>query len=343
MEIFNNIFSVPSVGGEKNLFTVAKCTSDYNMHNVTHGVALEKYRSTYNQENNSIKADPKYTSVKNGDLSIPSDSPAVGKAKELANFTTPGEPADMGAFKSSDPRPLPLRDLPFVTSVQVMDFAYGDTTPRTVTVTATKSGVKIPFVIAKTNEATYLEVTPSKGVIESGKPVKLTVRINPEKFEVARINNTVFLIRTPDGASRPVTISADSSKCKKLLAKDRKNVLFADVKSKGKVTEFEFDVKKAGYYYVMLYGKSGSGTATVHIDGKKAFSGKIRFSYKAPYGKIDSKAYFNIPTRPSGRNLPFKLTAGKHKFKVVFSTNYTPEKAALMNNDAELLPSAWVK
>jgi hypothetical protein len=108
MEIFNNIFSVPSVGGEKNLFTVAKCTSDYNMHDVTHGVALEKYRSTYNQENNSIKADPKYTSVKNGDLSIPSDSPAVGKAKELANFTTPGEPADMGAFKSSDPRPLPL-------------------------------------------------------------------------------------------------------------------------------------------------------------------------------------------------------------------------------------------
>ena len=341
MEFFNNIFSLGSVGGAKGLFTVAKSVSDYNFHNTAGGLSIEEYRKTYNQEKHTLSGDPKYTSAADGIFTLASGSPAIGAGRVIDNFTAAGS-VDMGAFQSSNVQPLPLRDLDFVTSVQAVDFAFGDTAPRKIRLTATGKNVCIPFTIARTFEAEWLKVTPEKGVIESGKPVTLTVSVVPEKFRTARINNTVFLVRTPDGSSRPVTVSADTTRCEKLLKENRKNVLFAEVKNGKRTTEASFDVKKPGYYFLMLYGPSCKGNANIYLNGKKIYKAKISHSYQGLNKPAGTKYYFNLSQRQN-KNVPVKLQAGKNSFKIVYDVNYTPDAAALISNSDEIMQATWVR
>ncbi len=341
MEFFNNIYSLNAVGGANGLFKVAKAVSDHNFFNVPGRTSLDDYHKTYNQEHKSLTGDPKYASDKDGDFNLASGSPAIGAGKVIANFTADGS-VDMGAFQTSEKRPLPLRDLDFVTSVQAVDFAFGETAPRKIRLIATGKNVRIPFTIARTFEADWLEVTPAKGVIESGKPVTLSVRVIPEKFTSARINNTVFLVRTPDGSSRPVTISADSTKCEKLLKNDRKNVLFSEVRNGRKTTEATFDVKKPGYYFLMLYGQPARGKATIYINGKKAYVTKITPSYQGVLKGGVVKHYFNVSQRPN-KNVPIKLQAGKNNVKIVYSVDYKPERAALITTCDEIMHASWIR
>ena len=341
MEFYNNIFSTRGIGGANGLFKVAECKSDYNFHNAEANLPLAEYHKLYKQELNSVAGDPKYVSAANANFTLSPDSPAIGAGRVIDNFTA-ADSVDMGAFQSKALKSLPLRELPFETSVQVLDFAYGDTAPRKIQLTATGKNVKIPFSIARTFEAEWLEVTPAKGVIESGKPVTLTVRIVPEKFRTARINNTVFLVRAPDGASRPVTISADSSKCEKLLKENRKNVLFAEVKNGKRTTEVEFEVKTPGYYFLMLYGKPGKGNATVYLNGKKLYAAKVAAPYQGLNFAPDTKYYSNLSKR-SKKNEPLKLAAGKNSFKIVYNTDYKPEAAALINNSDEIMQASWIR
>ena len=341
MEFFNNIYSLRGVGGAPGLFKEARCVSDNNFFNSPYALPLSEYRKTYKQEHKSLSGDPKYVSIKDGNFNLASGSPAIGAGKVLANFTADSG-VDMGAFQTSVKTPLPLRDLAFVTSVQAVDFAFGDTAARTITLTATGENVRIPFTVARTFEADWLEVTPAKGVIESGKPVTLSVRVVPEKFTSARLNNTVLLIRTPDGASRPVTVSADSTKCEKLLASDRKNVLFSDVKNGKRTSEFSFDVKKPGYYFLMLYAQPGRGNATIYLNGKKLYVTKITPSYQAINRPDGEKFYFNISNRPN-KNAPMKLKAGKNNFKIVYGIDYQPERAALISSCDEIMHAPWIR
>jgi hypothetical protein len=168
MEFFNNIFSLNNVGGANGLFKEAKSVSDHNFFNPESPLTLENYRKTYDQEHNSLAGDPKYVSVKDGNFFLSPSSPAIGAGKVLDNFTADSG-VDMGAFQTSDNKLLPLRELEFVTSLQAVDFAFGDTAGRKIKLTATGKNVRIPFTIARTFEAEWLEVTPSKGMIESGK------------------------------------------------------------------------------------------------------------------------------------------------------------------------------
>jgi hypothetical protein len=163
----------------------------------------------------------------------------------------------------------------------------------------------------------------------------------PEKFRSARINNTVFLIRTPDGSSRPVTVSADSTGYEKLVRNDRRNVLFSEVINSKRTTEVSFNVKKPGYYFLMFYGKSGRGNATIYLNGKKLYSTKISPSYQGINNRA-AKFYFNLSNRQN-KNMPIKLAAGKNDFKIVYTTDYKPEKAALITSCDEIMPAAWIR
>ncbi|MBO5644056.1 MAG: right-handed parallel beta-helix repeat-containing protein, partial [Lentisphaeria bacterium] len=340
MEFFNNIFSLNNVGGANGLFKEAKSVSDHNFFNPESPLTLENYRKTYDQEHNSLAGDPKYVSAKDGNFFLSPSSSAIGAGKVLDNFTADSG-VDMGAFQTSENKLLPLRELDFVTSLQALDFAFGDTAGRKIKLTATGKNVRIPFTIARTFEAQWLEVTPSKGVIESGKPVTLSIRVVPEKFRSARINNTVFLIRTPDGSSRPVTVSADSTGYEKLVRNDRRNVLFSEVINGKRTTEVSVNVKKPGYYFLMFYGKSGRGNATIYLNGKKLYTTKINASYQGINNKA-AKFYFNLSNRQK-KNMPIKLNAGKNDFKIVYNTDYKPEKAALITSCDEIMPAAWIR
>ena len=172
--------------------------------------------------------------------------------------------------------------------------------------------------------------------------VTLTVSIVPEKFRIARVNNTVFLIRTKDGSSRPVTVSADTTKCDKLLKENRKNVIFANVKNGKRSTEVSFDVKKEGNYFLMLYGKQVVGNATVYLNGKKIYTAKITHSYQRVNKPEGTKHYFNLSKRKK-KNEPLKLKAGKNTFKIVYTADFKPEAAALITNSDEIMQASWVR
>ena len=338
---FNNIFSVSNVGSGDAWFREAQSVSDYNFYNASAGLTVEECRKTYNQENNSLSGTPKYVSAADGNFSLASDSPAVGAGRVIDNFTA-SEGVDIGAFQSADVKPLPLRELDFVTSVQAVDFSSIDAASRKIQLIATGKNVNIPFTVARTFEADWLEVTPKSGVIKSGKPVTLTVSIVPEKFRIARVNNTVFLIRTKDGSSRPVTVSADTTKCDKLLKENRKNVIFANVKNGKRSTEVSFDVKKAGNYFLMLYGKQVAGNATVYLNGKKIYTAKIAHSYQRVNKPEGTKHYFNLSKRKK-KNEPLKLKAGKNIFKIVYTADFKPEAAALITNSDEIMQASWIR
>ena len=91
----------------------------------------------------------------------------------------------------------------------------------------------------------------------------------------------------------------------------------------------------------MFYGKSGRGNATIYLNGKKLYSTKLNPSYQGINNRA-AKFYFNLSNRQK-KNMPIKLNAGKNDFKIVYNTDYKPEKAALITNCDEIMPAAWIR
>ena len=339
----NNIYAMrESFGSANGLFKEANCESDYDLVFNPTGFDLATLRKDFNREHHGVEGDPQFVDAANGDFTLKAGSPAIGKGCTIPNFM-PQKSVDIGAFQSGKSLILPLRPVAFKTDAAIVNFKTDFSAEKSVVVSTDCPKAKIPFTIAKTMEADWLEVSPARGVITKDNPVTLKVKINASKFQLARINRTVFLVRTADGISRPVSVEADTSNDNALLKKNRKNALFANVKNSKKTTEFSFNVPSAGYYFVMLYGKVGKGNAVVYCDGKKLYSTKVKHSYQVMVMAHENKSsYFNLADWKK-KNAPVKLSAGKHNFKVVFDTDYSPEGAALIKNANDLMHSPCVR
>ena len=340
---YNNIYALKNTFGSPNgLYKIANCVGNYNLLFNPEGADLAMMRKQFNREHNGVEGNPQFRDIALGDFNLKTGSPALGQGVSIPNFM-PQKKVDIGAFQSGKSTILPLRPLAFAADRAIIDFKTGFSAAQSVVLSTKCPEAEIPFVIAKTIEADWLEVTPAKGVITKDKPVTLKVKIDPSKFTAARINRTVFLVRTSDGVSRPVSVEADTRNDQALLKANRKNVLFSDVKNSKKATEFSFDVPEDGYYYVMLYGKVGSGKATVFCDGKELYTTSLKHSYAMVVTALENvSSYFNLPNW-SRKNAPVQLAAGKHDFKVKFTVDYAPEGAALIKHSDELMQSACVK
>ena len=343
MVMYNNIFALNNTFGSPNgLYKVANSTADYNHFFNPDGADLAMLRKDFDREHNGVEGNPKFVDAENGNFTLAADSPARGKGKVIDNFST-SDKVDIGAFQGDNAQALPMRNIPICTSTAIVRFAEGEQGPKEVVVSTKCPKASVPFVIAKTIEANWLKVTPEKGTVTKDNPVTLKVEIDSSKFKMARLNNTAFLIRTADGVSRPVTVRADSRNNKKLLAENRKKVLFTDVKNSKNCTEFEFDVPADGYYFVMLYGKIAKGRATVFCDGKELYTTNLSHAYQTVVTAREKKtSYFNLANW-GRKNQPIQLSAGKHVFKIKYTVNYAPEGAALILNADHLMHSALVK
>ena len=343
MAAFNNIYAMRETFGSPNgIFKTAICEADYNLLFNPEGENAASLRKNFDREHHGVDGNPKFKDAANGDFTLKADSPAIGKGRSIPNFM-PKKKVDIGAFQIDENQILPLRNVAFTTDKAFLDFKTDFSAAKSVVVSTKCPKAKIPFTIAKTIEADWLEVTPANGVITKDKPVTLTVKINPAKFFRARINRTVFLVRTCDGVSRPVSVEADTSNDKALLKANRKKALFTNVKNSKNSTEFSFNVPKEGYYFIMLYGKVGTGKVKVFVDGKMLYQTRLKHSYQVMVCANENKSsYFNLADW-SRKNAPVKLTAGKHDFKVVYDTPYTAEGAALIQNADDLMHSACVK
>ena len=339
----NNIYALRETFGSPNgLYKIANCQSDYNLVFNPQGVTLASLRKDFDREHNGVEGDPQFTDAVNGNFSLKETSPARGKGCTIPNFM-PQKKVDIGAFQYGKEQMLPLRPLAFVTDTAIVDFKTELSSEKSVILSTKCPKAEIPFTIAKTYEADWLEVTPANGVITKDKPVVLKVKINASKFKTARINRTVFLVRTANGISRPVSVEADTRNNKALLKANRKDAIFAEVKNSGKATEFSCDVPEDGYYFLMLYGKVANCRADVYCDGKKLYSTKTKHPYAVVVMEHENiSSYFCLPNWVR-KNIPIRLSAGKHNFKIVFSNKYAPGGAALIKNANDLMHAACIR
>lgn len=237
-----------------------------------------------------------------------------GKAIQIPNFLPEG--GIRGAFQSKDSMVLPYRPVPFKldrTRVGEVKVAGGTASPAEVKITASVGGnnFKSVFSIRKNPEFDWFEVTPAKGVMKSGSKITFTVKFIPEKMNKSHNYRGAFLIRLPDGLSRPVTVSAstdyvepferdvkedtaiyiDAFKPAKVydIRKGRaRNLKVVDdpmgingkfvIPVRKNIYEYQVNVPKTGRYYFMLHGKvDGYNSIMAAVNNDKLQMSKQQF------------------------------------------------------------------
>ena len=158
--------------------------------------------------------------------------------------------------------------------------AKGQAAPANVRVTATGGARDVPFAIAKCDVFDWFDVAPAKGVIPAGGKVAFTVTFRPERMADRHDYRGAFLVRTPEGLSRPVSLYAETDFVPPYkAAREGDFALYAEGLREGnfktfdrkKETAFTFDVPKAGRYYLMVRARgNGRDRLRVAVDGDKA-------------------------------------------------------------------------
>ena len=187
----------------------------------------------------------------------------------------------------------PVRPIPFVLDrgrIDSVKVAKGAVAPAAVTVklSCPGEGYASPFKVRKNLDMDWFDVTPAEGVIRSGETITFTVAFKPEKLTGRRHFRGAFLVRTPEGLSRPVSVYAETDhlppfKAEKPgefaqyldpfkpanaataqlnvvdepLAQTGKALLF-DRKTLGRGLDYEFEVPKDGRYYIHFHGYANS-------------------------------------------------------------------------------------
>ena len=174
----------------------------------------------------------------------------------------------------------------------------------------------------------------------------VTVRFLDEKMHARRDYRGAFLLRTPEGLSRPVSLYATSSYVPPLHAERPGDfALYAPGFSlaPGETREVVLDVPRAGQYYLMVYGKSrkeGSKSyrpqLEVSMDGQTQ-GGSVQQNYKyptrtmiAPGGNLESMTY------------DWQLEAGRHRLQLKglpIGCDYAYEALVLTDNPESFDPN----
>ena len=124
---------------------------------------------------------------------------------------------------------------------------------RTVTARSTSSA-PVEFRVRKAFDACWFEVKPSHGVIPAGGEVRFEVAFDPTKMRGRRHWRSAFIVRTPEGLSRCVSVTAERAD-HKIPAEPlppSETTMYSASSEKDGVTEFSFDVKKPGRYWFFL-------------------------------------------------------------------------------------------
>ncbi len=174
------------------------------------------------------------------------------------------------------PGAYPERPSGFTTSKSHLAFTQVNNQPQaeSITLTINTPGLKEHFIIVQPRATKHFTVEPSEGVIEFGKPVKITVTTAPQNIKVARRNVGAFSVRVDNGFSRPVSVLADSRQNPELLAAARAQAIFGSVEKQTDGSMImNFTVNKAGAYYLFVKPTAESSSrALIKLDDNQEHS-----------------------------------------------------------------------
>lgn len=193
------------------------------------------------------------------EVSEKKSSPASYYRRNLLNEEIDEEKLDWSIL--ARPTPFTL-DRERFSGVKV---ALGKAEPEAIAVTVRGGAKAANFEILKNGDCDWFDVSPSQSVVASGGEVKLAVKFNPKRMRSRRHYRGLFLVRTPDGLSRPVSIFAETDFVPPYKAdKPGDLAIYHPAFKEGAWTalckgnecgKFVFDVPKDGRYYFMVRSK----------------------------------------------------------------------------------------
>ena len=181
----------------------------------------------------------------------------------------------------------PVRDIPFLLDrgvIRGVAVNGGVASPASVAFTA-KATAKHPFRIRRNFDADWFTVEPQEGEMKKGSN-KFVVTFLPEKMRDRRFWRSAFLVQTPEGLSRCMSVYAErmdfsppvkpvpDGPCT-IYSLERAPILMDG--GKGQVREFAFDLKEDGEYWLFARakGKQRTPNASVSLDDAASVSTKL--------------------------------------------------------------------
>ena len=200
----------------------------------------------YGQEKNAITADPLHIDPATGDYRLAPSSPARGKAVEVKGITNAGD--DFGAFFNGV-TDLPLRPLSLATSPAQVNFeSTGGTSTVTLSLPADATG-PVTFQIRQNKVFDWFTVTPANGTVSPGQTLKLTVTTDAARITGRPNFRGAFLVRTPNGLSRPVTVYAKGNYTEDKRPASAPNTVY--IQPESGASDTHINIPKDGIYAVL--------------------------------------------------------------------------------------------
>lgn len=158
------------------------------------------------QEKHGLAVDPQLADPKRGDFRLGVNSPVRTRAVAIPNLGRAG--VDPGAL-GNDVAEVPFRPLALTAAPRQLDFdAPEQIAQMQVTLTVPAGAEPVPFEIRQNRVFTWFKVTPAAGIVRADEPVTLTVSVDPSALRDRPRFRGAFLVRTPTGLSRPVSVYA---------------------------------------------------------------------------------------------------------------------------------------
>lgn len=222
---------------------------------------------------------------------------------------------------------FPVRPCPFVLSRQRFTNPGGEFRVKLKALPELKS--EVPFTVRQSDECDWFEVSPASGVLHAGEEMELRVKLLAGKMQDRRFYRGAFLVRTPDGLSRPCTIYKETDFIPPFKAeKPGDTAVYLDVANpdvaEGDAKEWSFSVPKSGRYYILLHGTGKAFTEILaSVDGgelklskHQTCPGFASWTILAPGGDFNNRIAF------------YDFQAGEvHKLHLMSGPN--PEKALI--------------
>ena len=184
-------------------------------------------------------------------------------------FVTNDVPADVAAR-------LPARDLPFlldrgiIRGIKVSGSAAAE--PETQVVA--RSMKPQPFRIRKNFDSDWFTVSPAEGTLEIGDNV-FTITFHPAKMTGRRRWRGAFLVRTPEGLSRCVSVYAEKTdfeqsarpitSMRTVYVTPEEPIGLGPSPSDAAPVEVAFDIAEEGDYWFFARGKADWGRARINM------------------------------------------------------------------------------
>ena len=231
---------------------------------------VERVRS-FGQEKNALLGDPLFVDPVIGNFHLLASSPAKGKAVEVPGIARKGE--NLGAFFDGI-TDVPIRPLALVAAPNQVNFeSTGGIAVVTLSLPA-DAAAPVTFQIRQNKVFDWFSVTPSGGTINPGETKELAVRTEAATLKGRRpIFRGAFLVRTPEGLSRPVSVYAEGDYVEdKRPAVAGPNSVY--LPANNNIVDAQINIRQAGTYSLLVRASGGGDqNFDILVNGKASTAG----------------------------------------------------------------------